>query len=389
MLSKYIKIKNFIFKEKSIIKKKKIFNSFYNLIKSNNEILFSMNKNYKNSFSKKLILKFKTKNTINLIGMGGSSLGAKAIYNFLGNSKKKINFFDNFSNYSFRNYEKKNINLIISKSGNTLETISNSNILIKGKNDCIFLTENKQSYLTDLANKLKAEVVHHNNFIGGRYSVLSEVGMLPAELMGYKAEKFRRLNFLIKNRYFVNSLIQNVSDILKLVNKNKTNSIILNYDDRSNDLFGWYQQLVAESLGKKNKGIMPIISVMPKDNHSLMQYYLDGIKNSFYTLFFVKNKNSQKIISKKILKSHNYIKNKSLNDISFSQFCATETVFKKKKIPFRSLIVHNRNEKTLGELFTFFMLETILLGMAMKVNPFNQPAVELIKNETKSFLKTN
>ena len=235
------------------------------------------------------------------------------------------------SNYPFRNDKKKDINLIISKSGNTLETISNLNILIKGKNNCIFLTENKQSYLTDLANKLKAEVVHHNNFIGGRYSVLSEVGMLPAELMGYKAEKFRRLNFLIKNRYFVNSLIQNVSNILKLVNKNKTNSIILNYDDRSNDLFGWYQQLVAESLGKKNKGIMPIISVMPKDNHSLMQYYLDGIKNSFYTLFFVKNKNSQKIISKKILKSHNYIKNKSLNDISFSQFCATETVFKKKK----------------------------------------------------------
>ena len=389
MLTKYIEIKHFLFKEKSRIKKNKIFNSFYNLIKSNNEILFSMNKNYKNSFSKKLILKFKTKNNINLIGMGGSSLGAKAIYNFLKNSKKKINFFDNFSNYTFRDNKKKNINLIISKSGNTLETISNSNILIKGKNNCIFLTENKQSYLTDLANKLKAEVVHHNNFIGGRYSVLSEVGMLPAELMGYKAEKFRRLNFLIKNRYFVNSLIQNVSDILKLVNKNKTNSIILNYDDRSNDLFGWYQQLVAESLGKKNKGIMPIISVMPKDNHSLMQYYLDGIKNSFYTLFFVNNKNSQKIISKKILKSHNYIKNKSLNDISFSQFCATETVFKKKKIPFRSLIVHNRNEKTLGELFTFFMLETILLGMAMKVNPFNQPAVELIKNETKSFLKTN
>ena len=89
MLTKYIEIKHFLFKEKSRIKKNKIFNSFYNLIKSNNEILFSMNKNYKNSFSKKLILKFKTKNNINLIGMGGSSLGAKAIYNFLKNSKKK------------------------------------------------------------------------------------------------------------------------------------------------------------------------------------------------------------------------------------------------------------------------------------------------------------
>ena len=89
MLTKYIEIKNFLFKEKSKIKKKKILNSFYNLIKNHNEIIFSMKKNYRNSFSKKLILKFKTKNTINLIGMGGSSLGAKAIYNFLGNSKKK------------------------------------------------------------------------------------------------------------------------------------------------------------------------------------------------------------------------------------------------------------------------------------------------------------
>ena len=71
MLTKYIEIKHFLFKEKSRIKKKKIFNSFYDLIKSNNEILFSMNKNYRNSFNKKLILKFKTKNTINLIGMGG------------------------------------------------------------------------------------------------------------------------------------------------------------------------------------------------------------------------------------------------------------------------------------------------------------------------------
>lgn len=126
---------------------------------------------------------------------------------------------------------------------------------------------------------------------------------------------------------------------------------------------------------------------MPKDNHSLMQYYLDGLKNNFYTLFFVKDKKSKKINNKIIFKSHNYLKNKSLNDIAFSQFCATEKVFKKKKIAFRSFVIQNRNEETLGELFTFFILETILLGMAMKLNPFNQPAVELVKTETVNFLK--
>ena len=138
--------------------------------------------------------------------MGGSSLGSKAIYNFL-NTKKKINFIDNFSNVPIHPNKEKKINIIISKSGNTLETISNSNNLIN-QNKNIFLTENKKSYLTDLAKKLKHEVVHHNNYIGGRYSVLSEVGMLPAELMGYNPKKFRRLNQLIKNNKFMKLLVQ-------------------------------------------------------------------------------------------------------------------------------------------------------------------------------------
>ena len=87
-----------------------------------------------------------------------------------------------------------------------------------------------------------------------------------------------------------------------------------------------------------------------------------------------------------ILKSHSYLKNKRLNDILFSQFSATMKVFLKKKIPFRSFIINDRSEETLGELFTFFILETILLGKAMGINPYDQPAVELIKKETKKIL---
>ena len=386
MAIKSIKIKNFLTKKKTLIKKKKLFNLFESLITSDNKILSSMNKSYKDSYTKKTILDMKNVGNVNVIGMGGSTLGAKAIYNFL-KPKKKFNFINNFSNFTFKQEYKKNINLIISKSGNTLETISNANILIDKSKKNIFITENKKSYLMNLANKLKAEVIHHNNFIGGRYSVLSEVGMLPAELMGFKPEKFRKLNQLLKNKQFINSLIQGVSSILTFNKNNITNSIILNYDDRSNDLFSWYQQLVAESLGKKNKGILPIISVMPRDNHSLMQYYLDGVKNNFFTFFFIREKNSKKINNKSILKSHYYLKNKSLNDISFSQFRATEKVFEKKNLPFRSFVINKRNEETLGELFIFFILETILLGMAMKINPFDQPAVELIKTDTTKILK--
>ena len=98
------------------------------------------------------------------------------------------------------------------------------------------------------------EIINHNNFIGGRYSVLSEVGMLPAELMGLNSKRFRQFNNLIKNQKYLNALISNVGSTINLIKKRKFNSIIINYDEKSQNFFSWYQQLVAESLGKKGKG---------------------------------------------------------------------------------------------------------------------------------------
>jgi len=154
-------------------------------------------------------------------------------------------------------------------------------------------------------------------------------------------------------------------------------------------LFLWYQQLIAESLGKKGKGILPIISNMPKDNHSLMQLYLDGFKNNFYTFFFVNEHSSKKINKNYLLDNYSHLRNKKLIEIKLAQFNATKKVFNKKKIPFRSFFVKKRNEEAMGELFIFFILETILLGKALNVNPYDQPAVELIKTETKKFLVSN
>ena len=307
--------------------------------------------------------------------------------NFKNPQQKKFYFINNIQpKINFNNKKKDYINLIVSKSGNTLETISNANIIIKKKDTNVFITENKKSYLWLLAKKLKAEIVHHNNFIGGRYSVLSEVGMLPAELMGLNIKKFKQINNLVKNKNFINLLTSNVSNTLYFLKQKKFNSVILNYDEKSENLFKWYQQLIAESLGKKNNGILPIISSMPKDNHSLMQFYLDGSKNNFFTFFYVKEKNSSKIINKEVLSSHFYLKNKNINQIMFSQKLATQSVFSKKNIPFRSFEISNRDEKTLGELFCFFILETILIGRALKINPYDQPSVELIKKETKKIL---
>ena len=320
--------------------------------------------------------------------MGGSILGAEAIYDFLKYKiKKKFIFINNLQpKLQKEKNENKIINIIISKSGNTLETISNTNILIKNNKKNIFITEKNNSYLREQAQKLKAEIINHNNYIGGRYSVLSEVGMLPAELMGLNEKKFKQLNNMIKNKNFIKLLTSNVRNILYFTKQKKFNSIILNYDESSVNLFKWYQQLVAESLGKKNKGILPIISTMPKDNHSLMQFYLDGPSNNFFTFFYVKEKKSSKIINDNLSSSFNYLNNKSLDEIIYSQKKATENVFLKKKIPFRSFNILNRDEKTLGELFCFFILETILLGRALKINPYDQPSVELIKKETKKIL---
>ena len=362
-----------------------------NLLKNENEIIKSLKSDYKDSYSRKIVNHSKKYNQVIITGMGGSILGSRSIYNFLrAKIKKKFIFKDNFDNLKFDSKNRKNrINLVISKSGNTLETISNSNVLLNNCQKNIFITDNKKSYLMDLAQKLKFDVIHHNNFIGGRYSVLSEVGMLPAQLMGFNPKKFRRLNSLMTNKNFFTKLIQNVSNTLLLIKRKKYNSIILNYDNASNDLFFWYQQLIAESLGKKSKGILPIISSMPRDNHSLMQLYLDCIKNNFYTFFSIKEDSSDKINRNKLLKSHMFLKDKKLNDIKQSQLNATEKVFKMKKIPFRSFYIRKRNEETLGELFIFFILETILLGKALNVNPYDQPAVELIKTETRKFLKKN
>ena len=373
-------------------KKKKVNIRLFKLLKDltskENQIIRSLTSSYQNSYSNSIILKLKKYSEIKLIGMGGSTLGARAIYSFLKDKiKKNFIFVDSLEPKNDKIKNKKSfLNLIISKSGNTLETITNANILVKKNHKNIFITQNQKSYLMTLAKKLKAEVIYHNDFIGGRYSVLSEVGMLPAELMGLKQKKFRQFNNLIKNKNFMNSLILNVSNIHELIKKKRYNSIILNYDKNSYDLFSWYQQLVAESLGKKGKGLLPVISSMPRDNHSLMQYYLDGNRNSFFTFFFVRNESSDKIVNKDVLNSHYYLKNKNVFKIREAQFLATQKVFKKKNIPFRSFHLNKRNEKSLGELFTFFILETILLGKLLNINPYNQPAVELIKTDTKKIL---
>ena len=389
MVLSNIEFKNFSQRKKNS-KIKKILDELLNdFQKKNNQVLLSLSNKYKYNIELKKIDKYRKFKYFKIFGMGGSCLGAQAIYFFLKKKiKKKFEFLNDIDLSKNWRPKKKQFNIIISKSGNTLETLVNFNSE-KIKKNCLFITDNKKNYLRTLALKLRSEIIDHNNLIGGRYSVLSETGMIPAFFMGLDPSKFKRLDKLISSKKFINYLTHNVSSILSFHQNNKNNSIILNYDNDSNNLFFWYQQLVAESLGKSSKGLLPIISNVPRDNHSLMQLYLDGFKKNFYTFFYVNDDKSKKIDNKSLLNSHNFLKNKKLSDILYTQFRATQNVFSKRNLPFRSFVIKKRDEKTLGELFAFFILETMLLGKALKVNPYNQPAVELIKTETFKILKKN
>ncbi len=178
MLTKNIKFKNFI-KEKKITKTNKILTS---LIKDKSFIkkyplLNSLTQKFQYSYQKKDIKQLKNYSVVNLIGMGGSILGAEAIYDFLKHKvKKKFLFYNNIKFQKIQKTNKKKINLVISKSGNTLETISNFNLLLQkqNRNKNLILCEKKNNYLSLLGKKLKAEIFEHKNYIGGRYSVFSE-----------------------------------------------------------------------------------------------------------------------------------------------------------------------------------------------------------------------
>jgi len=383
---------------KNLKKTKKFFNSFLVDLENNKiPMLESYEKNYEFNFSKTTTKKFSRYKNIIIFGMGGSILGTKSIYSFLKKRiKKKVFFFDNLDLDLSLKYKKiKNLKnscfIVVSKSGNTLETITNlgtvysKNLL---KNKLIIITEITDNALMAIANKYHAEIIEHKEFIGGRYSVLSETGMFPAALMGLNLMKFKNLKRLINNKNFISSLIQNVASIHTLNSKKINNSVILNYDSSLNDLGYWYQQLVAESLGKQGKGINPILSFGPKDHHSLLQLYLDGPKDKFFTFFNSSQKEDKFKVSQDIIPNNmRFLKNKNLRFIINAQCNAVKNIFKLKKIPFRQITFNKKNEEELGEIFTFFVLETILLSRLMNINPFDQPAVEQVKIETKKILR--
>jgi glucose-6-phosphate isomerase len=374
----------------------KIFDKTQKDINSPKKTLNVLNKKFTFNFKTKDLQKFKEFKNIAVVGMGGSILGSEAINNFLGKKiKKRLYFFDNLDPKKISNLKKtKNLNkvlfLIISKSGNTIETLSNFltlNIIKKNSKNIIVISEKKNNLLVSLSKKFNLFYVQHKDYIGGRYSVLSEVGIVPAYLMGINIRNLRSdIQIFLKGKEKL-FLKESVVQLASLLNFKKINNLIfLNYSPALEKFLFWCQQLIAESLGKKGKGFLPTISNVPKDHHSLLQLYLEGPKDKIFHIFSLEEKSKESTKITKKIKGNNILNGQTLSSIRNAQKNALINVFKKNKIPFREFKIKANNEQVLGKLFSYFMLETVIIGRLIKVDPFDQPAVEQVKVYTKKLL---
>ena len=364
-------------------------------IKDVKKTIHILDEKLKFNFKTRNLKKFKNFKTIVLIGMGGSILGSEAIYDFFKKKiKKKFYFFDDLNENKIIEFKKKeNISktlfIIISKSGNTIETLSNIfslNIMKKNSKNIILISEKKNNLLFTMSKKLNLFYVEHKTNIGGRYSVLSEVGIIPAYFMGINITKIRsKILDCLKNsnKLFLKDSTIKLATLMR--SKKFNNLVFLNYFPELEKFLYWCQQLIAESLGKKNQGFLPLISNAPKDHHSLLQLYLDGPKDKFFNIFSLE-KNSKSKLKVKTTGIIKILDKKKISTIKNAQKKALIKAFIRKKIPFREFKIKKENEEVLGQLFSLFIVETIIVGKLLKINPFDQPAVEEVKNNTKKML---
>lgn len=318
---------------------------------------------------------------IAVIGIGGSSLGAKALTSALG--KRAIIYIDN-SDPDFVLTELKKLPLkstlfmIISKSGETIETNSLAFLVyskVKSPRNFVVITDSDTSALGAFARKRGIPVLRSPAKVPGRFSVLSVVGLFPAAssriniaevLAGARKASRARARTLAKMQY-------------RHYKKGKNIAVIFPYSEALSAFSDWYIQLLAESIGKsKNIGITPIKAIGAKDQHSQLQLFLDGPDDKFF--IFIKLKSGA---PKTRIPNQRY----TLQQLFDAEYRGVIGAFRKRKKPFIEIKIPKISAQTLGELLYFFEMEVAYLGDLFKVNTENQPAVELSKRITKHLIK--
>ena len=355
------------------------------------------------SYAKKV-----TKDYIFLVGIGGSSLGTKAIYTFLrttNNFDKKIFFLDTIDplriNYLLNLGDLSNSQfIIISKSGSTIEPLSilkylSTKVKISKDNCCVIAGEKTSLWEFASINNLKKFQIPDN--VGGRFSVFSSVGLLPLAIIGVDIQKLLdgckavHESFFNKGEYY--NLIINKARFL-VENKSRFSmNIIFSYSSVFRDFNRWFVQLWAESLGKKNingtrQGLTPISLIGPDDQHSFLQLIMDGPRDKTVTFFKIDNLKDESIIPNKERFSYfglDYLNNKSFNELINLQADSTyEAILQEKDIPCDKITITSIDETNIAKLMYRFLLLTSSVGSFMQINTYDQPGVELGKEILKN-----
>ncbi|MDC1256089.1 hypothetical protein N8Z66_00235 [Pelagibacteraceae bacterium] len=359
-----------------------------------NEIFNSFTFGYQNS-TKLIRDKIIKKKYQLVVGMGGSSAGAKAInMRIEGNVFFLDNYDPTYLQNFFKDYNIKDFTIyVISKSGSTFETLAMCNLIFQHLlkmstieeiiKHVIIITEESKSLLSDFAKKNNLQIIHHNKKIGGRFSVFSETSMI---LFDFDADTISNSAQSIVLKLTGNNLeddtnpVVNAAVILTLQERYGINyNINLLYDYTLKNYSYWFHQLFAESLGKNEKALTPMTSICPKDHHSLMQLFIDGSKNKLFNIY-------QPLLMEDSLKFSplglGSVETVTPNKLLESQYLSVIKTFKNLKIPHRLVTSTGDKISNIFELFSYNILETVVLGYAQNLNPYDQPAVEQIKANT-------
>ena len=359
-----------------------------------NEIFNSFTFSYQNS-TKLIRDKIIKKKYQLVVGMGGSSAGAKAInMRIEGNVFFLDNYDPTYLQNFFKDYNIKDFTIyVISKSGSTFETLAMCNLIFQHLltistieeiiKHVIIITEESKSLLSDFAKKNNLQVIHHNKKIGGRFSVFSETAMIlfdfDSDTISNSAQSIV-LKLTGKNLEDDTNPVVNAAVILTLQERYGINyNINLLYDYTLKNYSYWFHQLFAESLGKNEKALTPMTSICPKDHHSLMQLFIDGSKNKLFNIY-------QPLLMEDSLKFSplglGSVETVTPNKLLESQYLSVIKTFKNLKIPHRLVTSTGDKISNIFELFSYNILETVVLGYAQNLNPYDQPAVEQIKINT-------
>ena len=341
--------------------------------------------------------------TLVVLGTGGSSLGGQTVCALhqsalAQDSPCRVLFMDNLDPHTFEQLEKnldfqKTVFLAVSKSGSTPETLCQVLRILPHypKNDQIkehlfVLTEPKDSPLRQLANQYGLTCFTHHPGIGGRFSVLSNVGLLPAATAKVSVQDVREgAQHILEHPQ---QALEGAALAATACHTGYTQTVLMPYIDRLAYFTFWFRQLWAESLGKEGKGTTPLNALGTVDQHSQLQLYLDGPRDKFFTLISLSDSSEKKTLSiPESITGLSYLQNKTMADLVSAEYQATIKTLENKGCPVRVLSLDSLNAKTMGGLLMHYMLETILTAHLLKVNAFDQPAVEESKILTRHYLQ--